>query len=47
MKQIVSAVSNEFINVEGETYNFSFNYKNLVRYDLMWDLNFDYSSPED
>ena len=47
MKQIVSAVSNEFINVEGETYNFSFNYKNLIRYDLMWDLNFDPSSPED
>ena len=47
MKTYVMAISNSFINVENEVYSFSFNYKNLVRYDLLWDLNFDPSSPED
>lgn len=47
MKTFVTAISNDFINVENEFYSFSFTYKDLIRYDLLWDLNFDYSSPED
>ena len=47
MKNLVMAISNDFINVEDETYFFKFNYKNLIRYDLYWDLNFNYSQPED
>lgn len=41
MKNLVKAVSNEFINVNGEVLFFTFNYKNLIRYDLYWDLDFE------
>ena len=47
MENLVKAVSNEFINVNDEVLYFTFNYKNLTRYDLYWDLNFDYSSSEE
>ena len=47
MKNLVISVSNSYINVEDKVYYFNFNYKNLVRYDLLWDLNFDYSSSEE
>lgn len=47
MKNLVISVSNQYIMVENETYTFSFNYKNLITYDLYWDLNFNYSSPEE
>lgn len=40
MKRYVFSVSNLYINVEGKILNFSFNYKNLIRYDLYWDLDF-------
>lgn len=46
MKNLVIAISNQFINVNDEVYRFSFNYKNLITYDLYWDLDFDYSLPE-
>ena len=46
MKNLVISISNQYIMVENETYTFSFNYKNLIRYDLYWDLNFNYSLPE-
>ena len=46
MKNLVISVSGTFIMVEGKSYPFSFNYKNLTRYDLYWDLNFDYSQDE-
>lgn len=46
MKNLVISISNQFINVNDEVYHFSFNYKNLITYDLYWDLNFDYSLPE-
>ena len=47
MKTFVTAISNDFINVNNEVFYFTFNYKNLIRYDLLWDLNFDYSQSED
>ena len=47
MKNQVISVSNMFITVENDSLSFSFNYKNLIRYDLFWDLNFDYSSSEE
>lgn len=47
MKTYVVSISNLFVNVENELYYFNFNYKNLKNYDLYWDLNFDYSQPED
>ena len=46
MKNLVISVSNTFIMIEEESYNFSFNYKDLIRYDLYWDLNFDYTQSE-
>ena len=46
MKNLVISVSNTFIMVEEESYHFSFNYKNLIRYDLYWDLDFDYAQQE-
>lgn len=47
MKAKIISISNLFINVDEELYYFDFNYKNLINYDLYWDLNFDYSSPEE
>lgn len=47
MKNFVMSVSNMYITVDSESYYFNFNYKDLIRYDLYWDLNFDYSQPED
>lgn len=46
MKNLVISVSGTFIMVEGKSCHFSFNYKNLTRWDLYWDLNFDYSQDE-
>lgn len=47
MNNKVQAISNTLISVEDEVYSFSFSYRDLIRYDLYWDLNFDYSSPEE
>ena len=41
MKTFVKAISNAFINVNDEIFYFNFNYKNLIRYDLYWDLDFE------
>lgn len=41
MKTLVKAISNSFININDEIYYFTFNYKNLIRYDLYWDLEFE------
>lgn len=41
MKTLVKAISNSFINVNDEVFYFTFNYKNLIRYDLYWDLEFE------
>ena len=43
----VTATSNDYISVNDEIYFFQYNYKNLIRWDVLWDLNFDYSSPEE
>lgn len=42
----VMATSNEYISVDEQSYVFSYSYKNLIRWDVLWDLNFDYSQPE-
>lgn len=40
MYNLVQAVSNTWISINEEMYEFSFNYRNLIRYDLYWDLDF-------
>lgn len=47
MKSHVQAISNITISVNNIVYSFNFNYRDLIRYDLLWDLNFDYSLPEE